>query len=154
MITEKTDEQIDKQIDADAVAERKLRAEAAERAEDVARQQSTGPLPRTLPTLKYLPIERQAQYERQFDGSFRLAWISGDDQDSFLLHEDAIASGALRVLPPGVTPASEAKAERFAKAQEAEAKRLLDAMEATEREERYNAARDKALNDVNAKFAR
>jgi hypothetical protein len=150
MTTEKPDEQ----IDAEAVAERKLRNDAGERAEDAARQQSTGALPQTLPTLKYLPVERQQQYERQFDGTFRLAWISSDDQDSFLEHEDAIASGGLRVLPPGVTPASEAKAAARAKAQETEAKRLLDAMEEREREERYNAARDKALSDVNARFAR
>lgn len=150
MTTEKTDEQ----IDAEAAAERKLRADAGERAEDAARQQSTGALPRTLPTLKYLPVERQQQYERQFDGTFRLAWISSDDQDSFLAHEDAIANGALRVLPPGVTPAGEAKAGAHAKAQEAEAKRLLDAMEEREREERYNAARTRALADVDSRFAR
>lgn len=104
-------------------------------------------LPLSIPTLDHLPHRYHPQYERAFDGSFRLAFIRQDDTDNWIGHLDAIAAGKLSVIPAGASPsaADAYAAERasMSEATAAEVKRLED-VDAAQRRARLAADQEAA----------
>jgi len=71
----------------------------------------SGPLPATTTTIEFLPPERVQQYARLMDGTFRLAWITSDDDENKSAHLERIAAGVLQVVPAGRTLADVQAAE-------------------------------------------
>ncbi|MFN8858768.1 MAG: hypothetical protein ACK5ZR_00420 [Gemmatimonadaceae bacterium] len=95
---------------AAAAAEYELVAPLAER---------TGPLPLTLATVKYLPVEEQQLYQRAADGSWVLAFVKITDQASVMGHAEHIGT-RIHVLGEDETPVS--RAARQHRQREMEAK--------------------------------
>lgn len=123
-------------------------------AEAAAPIDTTGPLPRTVSTLAYVPKERRPAYARGMDGTFTLRHIYRDDVASLTAYEKDIAAGKLPVYEPGDTP--EARAERRAAA-DAKVQAILaaaNAQDAAVKEAKRKLAFDRQQAELNARFGR
>jgi len=131
----------------DAFAESRARAQAAEQNElSAALAPLTGPLPLTVSTLRYLPVDAQSQYERSPDGSFRLAWLRSNDVASQAAHASLVSEGRFKFLAEGETPASRRAAAERATAMNQRALAVLAGLEKTES--------DAKLARADARFAK
>ncbi len=110
---------------------------------------TTGPLPLEVETLDYIPMARRHQYERGMDGKLRLGWVSVDDDTNFQAHLNAIASGKVRAIAPGHTPATIAAAEQRTEALSKQAAVELARLDARDLE----ARREEALARLEAQHA-
>lgn len=113
----------------------------------------SGPLPRNVSTLQYIPDVRHANYARQMDGTFALRFISRDDETSLMAYQDDVAGGKLPVVVAGETPESVAARGKAAAEQSQAILDKVNAEESAERESKRQTEHAKALADVDRQFA-
>jgi hypothetical protein len=114
-------------------------------------------LPLTTPTLEFVPPEKRQQYQRTYDGAFKLEWISSQDAPSVKKYTKEIAAGDLAVHPEGTT-----RAMLILAAQDSEAGRLkfedavmkLQDADTMRRKAAMQAILDKKQKELNAAYAR
>jgi hypothetical protein len=71
---------------------------------------TTGPLPLVVDSLEFIPPAQRDKYLRTMDGKFKLDYLNEDDPLNDYI--EAIGSGKVRVLSPGMNRAGEAAAQR------------------------------------------
>ena len=98
--------------------------------------------PLSAPTLQFMSETWWQHYGRATDGSLRLSWVNIGDPE-VTAYAEHVASGALRVLPKGETPASvaagDARHVQLSTDAAAELK-ALDAQQTVKREAQLKAA--------------
>ena len=116
------------------------------------KMQDAGPLPLTTATLEFLPKGAAQQYERCYDGSFRLRYITDDDEHSFSAHQPLIASAKLQVVKHGETPESKKIAQAVAAAKSEAIIKVANERDAMEREAARLRAKAAAQRTLDAQF--